>query len=88
VKEIYLEELMDLVIVVKLSITLLKMLNPVKTCVLDLCRKILLYSTTLYVSDKCTRGLMFADILLKIFRHKQYTAITYRLMCLLLVYPE
>jgi hypothetical protein len=36
VKEMYLEELMDLVVVIKLSTTLLKMLNPVETRVLNL----------------------------------------------------
>jgi hypothetical protein len=38
VKEMYLEELMDLVVVAKQSTTttLLKMLNPVEACILDL----------------------------------------------------
>jgi hypothetical protein len=35
VKEMYLEELMDLVVVTKLGITLLEMLNPVETYVPD-----------------------------------------------------
>jgi hypothetical protein len=33
-KEMYLEEFMDLVVVLKLGHTSLKMLNPVETCVL------------------------------------------------------
>jgi hypothetical protein len=45
VKKMYLEELMDMVVVVKLSTALLKMLNPVETCVPDLKRKMLLYPT-------------------------------------------
>jgi hypothetical protein len=49
----YLEELIDVVLVAKLCTALLKMLNPVETRVLDLWRKTLLYSTTLYVSHKC-----------------------------------
>jgi hypothetical protein len=36
VKEIYLEELANMVLVMKLSTALLKMLNPVETRVLDL----------------------------------------------------
>jgi hypothetical protein len=35
VKEMYLEELIDFVVVAKLSTTLLKMLDPVKACVLN-----------------------------------------------------
>jgi hypothetical protein len=50
-RKVYLKELMDLVVVIKLSITLLKMPNPVKTCVPDLRKKILLYSTTLHQSQ-------------------------------------
>jgi hypothetical protein len=88
VKEMYLEELMDVVVVVKLSTALLKMLNPVETRVLDLWRKTLLYSTMLYVSHKCTRSLLSANILLERVRHKPDTVIGQCLMRLLLVYPE
>jgi len=88
VKEIYLEELMDLVVVVKLSITLLKTMNPMETCVPDLWRKILLYSTTLYVSHKCTGSHLSANILLERVRHNPDTVIGQRLMRLPLVYPE
>jgi hypothetical protein len=76
VKEMYLEELMDLVVVVKQSTTLLKMLNPVEACILDLWRKTLLYSTILYVSHKRTRSLLSANILLERGRHKSYTALS------------
>jgi hypothetical protein len=65
VKEVYLEELMDLVVVVKLSTALLKMLNPVETGILDLWRKTLLSSTTPYVSYKCTKSLLSANISLE-----------------------
>ena len=75
VKKMLLQELMYLVVIVKLSITLLEMLNPVETCVPDVWRKTLLYATTLYVSDKCTRSFLSADILLKRCGHKLYTAI-------------
>lgn len=55
---------MDFVVIVKLSITLLEMLNPVETCVPDLWRKTLLYSSTLYISHECSRSLLSADVLL------------------------
>jgi hypothetical protein len=35
VKEIYLKELIDLIVIAKLGTTLLKMLNLVETCVLN-----------------------------------------------------
>jgi hypothetical protein len=38
----YLEEVMDLLVVVKPNTTLLKMLNPVETCIPDLWGKTLL----------------------------------------------
>jgi hypothetical protein len=88
VKEVYLEKLMDLTIIENLSFTLVKMLNPVETRVPDLLRKTLLYLATLYVSHKCTRSLLSADILLKRVRHKLYTALSHPLMGSLVVYPK
>ena len=79
---------MDLVVIVKLSITLLEMLNPVETCVPDLWRKTLLYLTTLYVNYKCTRSLLSANILLEKVRHKLDTVIGQRLMYLPFVDSE
>jgi hypothetical protein len=76
VKEVYLEELIDLVVVVKLSTALPKTLNLEETGILDLRRKTLLYSTTLYVSYKCTSSPLSADILLKRLRHKLDTVIS------------
>jgi hypothetical protein len=76
VKKIYLEELIDIVVVLKLGTTLLKMLNPVETCILDLWRKALLYSTTLYISYKCAGTLLPANILLERVRHKLDTVIS------------
>jgi hypothetical protein len=76
VKKMYLEELMDLAVVVKLSIAFLEMMNPVEACVPDLWRKALLYSTTLYVSHKRTGSLLSANILLERYRHKLYTVIS------------
>jgi len=61
----YLEELIDLVVVAKLSITFLEMLNLVETCVPNLRKKTLLYFSTLYINNKCTGGILSADILLK-----------------------
>ena len=72
----YLKELIDFVVVVNLSTTLLKMLNPVETCIPDLLRKTLLYSTTLYLSHKCTRVLLSAYILLETLLYKPDTDIS------------
>jgi hypothetical protein len=58
-----LKELMDFVVVVKLSTTLLKMLNPVETCVLDPWRKILLYYTRASISNKRTRSAYSTNVL-------------------------
>jgi hypothetical protein len=88
VKEMYLEELIHLVVVMKLSTAPLEMLNPVETCIPDLWRKTILYSTTLYVSHKCTGSLLSANILLERVRQELYTAIGYRLMRPLFVHPE
>jgi hypothetical protein len=76
VKEMYLEELVNLVVVVKLSLTLLEMLNLVETCVVNLWRKTLLYSTIIYASDEYTRILLSADILLKRCRYELYITIS------------
>jgi hypothetical protein len=88
VKEIFLEELMNAVVVVKLSTTLPKMLNLRDTCVPSLRRRTLLYLTTLYVSHKCTRSLLSADIWRERVRHKPDTIIGQRLMRLPLVDPR
>ena len=48
---------MDLVVVVKLSTTLLRMLDPVKTCILNFRRKTSVHSTTLHLGNKNTRNL-------------------------------
>jgi hypothetical protein len=77
-----------LVIVIKLSTTLLKMLNPVEICILNLWRKALLHLTALYISRKNPRGAQATDVLLERVGHELYTAIGYCLMRLLLVYPE
>lgn len=65
VKEMFLEELIHLIVIVKRSITLLKVLNPIETCILDLWRETLPYSTTLYISHMCTRNFLLVNILLE-----------------------
>jgi hypothetical protein len=67
---IYLEELIDLVIIVKLSITLLKILNPVETYIPDLWRKILLYSSIFNISNKRIRESNTTDIFYKRSQYK------------------
>jgi len=56
---------MDIIVVVKLSVALLKMLNPVETRILDLWRNALSHSTTVNISHKHTRVTQVADILLE-----------------------
>ena len=63
-KEIYLEELMDLVVVVKLSAALVKMLNPVKTSMLNFRRKNALNSTAFGITYKYTGSVQTTDVLL------------------------
>jgi hypothetical protein len=65
---------MDLVIVVKLSTTLLKMLDLVETCILYLRRKALLYTTTLYISNQHSGSIYVIYVLLKSGGHELYTA--------------
>ena len=74
-KEMYLEESMDVVIVAKLYAAFLEMLNPVKTCVSDLWRKTSLYSTALYISHKCTGSLLSANVSSERVGHKPDTVI-------------
>jgi hypothetical protein len=62
-KEMRLQELMDLVVVVKLSTTLLNVLDPVKTCILSFRRKTLLHSATLHLVYKHTRNIYSSDVL-------------------------
>jgi hypothetical protein len=83
-----LQELMDLVVIVELSTTLLKMLDPVEACILNLGSKALLYSTAFDISDEHTGSALIADILLESCRYQTYTTVGQRPMRLLLVYLE
>jgi hypothetical protein len=65
VKEMFPEELMNLVVIVKLSTSLLKMLNPIETGVLDLERKKLINEVFRYVNHKRAGSPLSANILLK-----------------------
>jgi hypothetical protein len=62
-KEMHLQKLVDLVVVIDLSTTLLKMLHLVETCILNLWRKGLLYLTPLHISQKDARSIQATDIL-------------------------
>ena len=57
VKQMLLQEFVYLVIVAKLSTALLKMLDPVETCILNLQRKTLLYATAVNVDCKRPRSI-------------------------------
>ena len=59
----YLEELMDLAVIVKLSVTLLEMLNPVETCILNFRRKNALNSTAFDIAYKYTGSAQATDVL-------------------------
>lgn len=74
VTKILLQELIHLVFIAKLRTALLKMRDPVETCVLNLRRKTLLNSTTLNVGYKFTGSIYTADISLKRGRYKPYIA--------------
>jgi len=80
-------ELMDLVVVMKLIATLLKVLDPVETGILDLQRKALLHLTALHFIYKHAESIHAIDILLKRGRHELYTGIGQRPMPLLLIHP-
>jgi hypothetical protein len=56
VKEMLLQELMHLVVVVKLSTAFLNMLDPVETCISDIRRETALNSTALDVGYTYTRS--------------------------------
>ena len=56
---------MHLVVVMKLSTALLKMLDPVETCILNLRRKTMLNSTAFDVAYKQTGNVQATDVLLQ-----------------------
>ena len=64
-KDMYLKELIDVVVIVKLSITLLEMLNLVETCILNLRRKALLHLTAVNIGHKDSGSARVTDILLE-----------------------
>jgi hypothetical protein len=63
-KKMLLQEVMHLVVVAKLSAALVKMLNPVEACILNLRRKAALNSTALDVSYKHTGSIQPTNVLL------------------------
>ena len=74
VKEMLLQELVYLVVIVKLSVAFLKMLDPVETCVLNLGWKTPPDSTTFDISYEPVQLLYATDILLEGIRHELDTA--------------
>ena len=75
-KKMFLEELIDMVIVVKLSTTLLKILDPVEIYIPNFWQEILLYLTILYISDIYTGSVSSANTLLERYRHKPDIAVS------------
>jgi hypothetical protein len=64
-EQVNLQEPIDLVVVMELFTTLLKMLDLVETCVLNLRRKKLLHLTTVNISHKDSGGAHAIDVLLE-----------------------
>lgn len=79
---------MNLTVVMELHTTPLQVLDPVETGILNVWRKALLYFSDLHIRYKHTGSVLIADILLESCRHKPYTTLGQRSMCLLLVHPE
>ena len=82
------QELMNLVVIIELSIALLKVVNPVKTCILNLGRKILLHSTAFYICQKHTGSAQATDVSLERVRHKLYATLSQSPMRFFLVHPK
>ena len=87
-KEVLLEELMDMVAIAEASPAFSVMLSLVETCVLELGRNALLYQIGVSILDKGAWGWEATNISLKHLRHKLYTVIAYIFVCLLFVYPK
>jgi hypothetical protein len=87
-QEMLTQKLVYLVVVTKLSTTLLKMLDPVETCILNLKRKVLFYPTAFDIVHERTWLAHTTYVLLKKLGHKLYAFCSKGLMCLLLVHPE
>jgi hypothetical protein len=83
-----LQELMDLIVIMKLIIALLKMLDPVEAGILNLRRKAFLYSDAFDISDEYTGTALIADILLESCGYQTYASIGHCPMRLLLVHLE
>jgi hypothetical protein len=87
-KQVDLQKLVNLAVIMELHISLLKMLDPVETCILNFRRKALFHLATLDISCKHTRGAQATDISLKGRGHKPYTVLGQHPMCMHLVHPE
>jgi hypothetical protein len=61
----YLKELIDVVVISQLSAALLKMLDPIETCILNIRGKTTLNSTALDIGYKHTWSTKVTDILLQ-----------------------
>jgi hypothetical protein len=87
-KQMHLQELMDLIVVIKPITALLKMLHPVETGILNFRRKAFLYSNVFNISDEHIGAALIADILLKNCGHQTYILIDYCPMRLLRIHLE
>src|SRR5262249_44129230 len=79
---------MNLVVIAKLSATVLEMLHPVKTGILNLRRNASLDLIFLYICCKHTGSTYTTNILLESGGHEVYTTMSQYAVRLLLVHPE
>jgi hypothetical protein len=88
VEKVLLEKGVELVIVIKLRTTPLKMLDPVETCILSLWRKTFLNSTAVDLAREGTWSVQTTDISFETCAHKLQAVPGQCCMCHLLIYPE
>jgi hypothetical protein len=74
-KKVFLQEFMNLTIISETSFAPPKMLNPVAARILKICRKTLLYLTTVHLTRGGVRSAQVTNISLKFFGHKPQAAL-------------
>jgi hypothetical protein len=87
-EEVLLQKGMGLVVVIELSATPLKMLDPVKACILSLWTKTFLYSTAVNFAREGSWSMHFINISRETGIHKLQAVLGQYLMCRLLIYQE
>jgi hypothetical protein len=75
VEQVLPQELMYLVVITRLSTTLLKMLDPVDTCILNFWRKKLLNSAAFYVICESAGTVQATYVSLESYGHKPHASV-------------